>query len=263
MRTRLKEAANKAGYPRDLFCFHSLRSGFICSALIKNGLSNNHRGVFEHTGIVADWKINGRAQLRYIKDVTKRVICASRLVSTSADELDSAPIPHELISTEHFHGITLGPILWKHDNELFKLFLQDMKSHLMNRGVLQKNVEGLYRLALVRFVKTNPRLKNRVRAKRHKVNLSNESRKIGRNYLLNILSLENYTEIVQQLSDQITEEDIRGQNDDQSEERSIVEPKKRVRWTEEEDRILHKGYENGKSWVKISSLLEGRVRVRG
>eukprot|EP00770_Monocercomonoides_exilis_P016617 MONOS_16590.1-p1 / transcript=MONOS_16590.1 / gene=MONOS_16590 / organism=Monocercomonoides_exilis_PA203 / gene_product=unspecified product / transcript_product=unspecified product / location=Mono_scaffold01892:38-1835(-) / protein_length=562 / sequence_SO=supercontig / SO=protein_coding / is_pseudo=false len=37
MRERFKTRAANAGYPRSLFCFHSLRSGFICSALIKCG----------------------------------------------------------------------------------------------------------------------------------------------------------------------------------------------------------------------------------
>lgn len=34
--TRFKAAARKAGYPHELFTFHSLRAGFICSALLNS-----------------------------------------------------------------------------------------------------------------------------------------------------------------------------------------------------------------------------------
>jgi hypothetical protein len=37
MRELLKDRLKRAGYPEDMFCFHSLRSGFICSALLKAG----------------------------------------------------------------------------------------------------------------------------------------------------------------------------------------------------------------------------------
>ena len=260
MRTRLKEAAYKAGYPRDLFCFHSLRSGFICSALIRNGLSNNHRGVFEHTGIIADWKINGRAQLRYIKNVAKRTLCASRLVATSSDDLEEEVIPHELISTEQFHSIQLGPVLWKRENEMIQVFNRDMKAHLCERGVLEKNSEGLFRLAIVRFVKSNTLLRNRARSKRHKTNLFNERRRIGRNFLLNKLTLQNVEEYITAISLFITQDDIDKQNT-QTSTKALAEPRKRVRWTTEEESILEEGLRLKMTWKEISIQLPGRSNV--
>jgi hypothetical protein len=43
VRTRFKAAAEKAGYPMELFSFHSLRAGFICSAMINGSLSGTCR----------------------------------------------------------------------------------------------------------------------------------------------------------------------------------------------------------------------------
>ncbi len=40
MRELFKDRMIKSGFPEDHFCFHSLRSGFICSALIKKGKIN-------------------------------------------------------------------------------------------------------------------------------------------------------------------------------------------------------------------------------
>jgi hypothetical protein len=42
MREIFKDRMIKCGFPEDHFCFHSLRSGFICSALIKSGIVNHN-----------------------------------------------------------------------------------------------------------------------------------------------------------------------------------------------------------------------------
>lgn len=51
-----QDRAMKAGFPRGMFGFHSLRAGFLCSAILKDGNSKESiEGIMEHTAIVAGW----------------------------------------------------------------------------------------------------------------------------------------------------------------------------------------------------------------
>ena len=81
MRERLKKRLVQAGFPSDRWAFHSLRSGFICSALLTAGADQGRRtSVLETTAVVAGWAVYGRAQRAYIKTVAQRSIVASRLL---------------------------------------------------------------------------------------------------------------------------------------------------------------------------------------
>jgi hypothetical protein len=64
-----------------MLSFHSLRSGFICSAIAVAGSDNNTLvGVLEHCAFVAGWKPGQRAQLRYVKECQTQTVVASRLL---------------------------------------------------------------------------------------------------------------------------------------------------------------------------------------
>ena len=81
MRERLKKRLSQAGFPDHRWAFHSLRSGFICSALFTAGADESRRAaVLETTAIVAGWQVHGKAQRRYIKSSAERMIVASRLL---------------------------------------------------------------------------------------------------------------------------------------------------------------------------------------
>ena len=81
MRERLKIRLSQAGFPDNLFSFHSFRSGFICSSLLLAGKDPGQQGsVLDHTAFVAGWVPYGRAQKRYVKSVAEVMIVASRLV---------------------------------------------------------------------------------------------------------------------------------------------------------------------------------------
>lgn len=58
----------RAGFEKNFFSFHSLRSGFLCSAILKAGSRSEVEAVLEHTALVAGWKVGGSAQLVYIKE---------------------------------------------------------------------------------------------------------------------------------------------------------------------------------------------------
>lgn len=52
----------QAGFQSKLFSFHSLRAGYLCSGLLKAWKDEKAiQPIFEHTALVAGWKINGSA----------------------------------------------------------------------------------------------------------------------------------------------------------------------------------------------------------
>ncbi|KAK2942739.1 hypothetical protein BLNAU_22328 [Blattamonas nauphoetae] len=80
MRTRLKVQLDRAGYDASKFGFHSLRSGFMCSALIASELKGNQvDNVMRTTAYVAGWVCGSETQQRYVKELTRSAIVATRL----------------------------------------------------------------------------------------------------------------------------------------------------------------------------------------
>lgn len=59
MREIFADRAYKAGFDRGYFSFHSLRSGFLCSALLKAADRSEVEAALEHTALVAGWKVGG------------------------------------------------------------------------------------------------------------------------------------------------------------------------------------------------------------
>ncbi|KAH7832791.1 uncharacterized protein MONOS_16905 [Monocercomonoides exilis] len=108
MRERFKQRAENAGYPRNLFSFHSLRSGFICSALIKSGKNeDSKKAVLEKTALIAGWVPYRLAQMTYIKNVARRAIVSSRLVMPYKEGRNESEMDETLLELEMFHGIVL------------------------------------------------------------------------------------------------------------------------------------------------------------
>ncbi len=127
MYTTFKNAAEKAGYPHDLFCFHSLRAGFICSAIINCGSNKEARAaVLETTAFVARWVPNSRAQLGYCENVITAVIIANRLTNpvTSSSSLNSGAIESALTTPEAFHNLA-SPLIPTYNKEINYQTLRD------------------------------------------------------------------------------------------------------------------------------------------
>lgn len=61
MREIFADRVYRAGFDKGYFSFHSLRSGFLCSALLKAADSLEVEAVLEHTAMVAGWKVGGSA----------------------------------------------------------------------------------------------------------------------------------------------------------------------------------------------------------
>ncbi|KAH7825931.1 uncharacterized protein MONOS_9832 [Monocercomonoides exilis] len=110
MSFHFKERSEYAGYPRRLFSFHSLRSGFICTSLIKAGSSTDaQNAIMEKTALIAGWVPWRLAQMGYLKMVAKRTIVSSRLVSSSSSSENVPLVDETLLDVEAFHGISLEP----------------------------------------------------------------------------------------------------------------------------------------------------------
>jgi len=50
-----------SGYPKGFFSYHSLRAGFLCSALLKAANGDQVESILDHTAFVAGWKPKGNA----------------------------------------------------------------------------------------------------------------------------------------------------------------------------------------------------------
>ena len=74
MRQHLKKRLYYSGYPTELFGFHSLRSGMLCSALLHSNTEDLEvrRSVLEATAIIAGWVPNSKVQMIYVKECMKR-----------------------------------------------------------------------------------------------------------------------------------------------------------------------------------------------
>lgn len=117
MSAAFKTACELAGFPSELFSFHSLRAGFICSAVIEEALKQGDvsdsakHAIMEATAFVAGWKPNGPAQQGYIKDVLKSNLIASRLVSSGVNGAEPAngKIDSNSLAPAAFHDLPSPP----------------------------------------------------------------------------------------------------------------------------------------------------------
>ncbi|KAK2964600.1 hypothetical protein BLNAU_517 [Blattamonas nauphoetae] len=110
---RLRNRAYEAGYPLKYFGFHSLRSGFISSALLKAGNDQAKRAaVLEQSTIVARWIPYSRVQMGYVKKSTIGMHVANRLVLPDSELSSTAVVESALTQPELFHNRELTAIPW-------------------------------------------------------------------------------------------------------------------------------------------------------
>jgi hypothetical protein len=128
----VKKMAQNAGFNEGTFSFHSLRAGFLCNAYIKTSRLRqqyNNINVQFITAIIANWVPNSRAQLRYLKDLFRANISATRLGQLcmlivfcnlfllNCFLVETELIPFELLEPESFYRLK-GPLvnLWVNEN---------------------------------------------------------------------------------------------------------------------------------------------------
>ena len=103
-------AAEKAGFPPRYLTFHSLRAGFICSALMEAalcGTEHEKTAIIERTALIAGWKAGGRSQNLYIKMQAIGSLIGTRVTGggpANAPRATSDTDP-ALLRTEVYHNL--------------------------------------------------------------------------------------------------------------------------------------------------------------
>ncbi|KAH7822256.1 uncharacterized protein MONOS_17651 [Monocercomonoides exilis] len=106
MSQRLRRRAQAAGYPHDLFSFHSFRSGFMCSAILASGVDAHARdSAYMYTAAIAGWVPNSKVQNRYAKPAITASIVSSRVIKT---KIENEVIDMSLVNPETFHNINFN-----------------------------------------------------------------------------------------------------------------------------------------------------------
>ncbi|KAH7827159.1 uncharacterized protein MONOS_16000 [Monocercomonoides exilis] len=103
MSQRLRRRAQDAGYPHDLFSFHSFRSGFMCSAILASGVDAHSRdSTYIFTAAIAGWIPNSKVQNRYSKPAITGTIVTNRIITS---KISNEVVDTSLINPEAFHNI--------------------------------------------------------------------------------------------------------------------------------------------------------------
>ena len=162
MRELFKSRALSASYPPKLFTFHSLRSGFICSALLKAGTNANAvKAILENTAFIAGWVPNQAAQLRYVKECGKKTIISSRLVMPTEENLETNIVDTFLSTSEAFHSIKLSEPIWPADlnYRVFQKTINEfIKESIPNSANLDSIKLKFWRNAYYSYVNEDPNL---------------------------------------------------------------------------------------------------------
>ncbi|KAH7818580.1 uncharacterized protein MONOS_16053 [Monocercomonoides exilis] len=178
MGNRFRQRASHAGYDWNFLSFHSLRSGFICSALIKAGSSAEAKqAVLEKTALIAGWAPMHLAQMGYIKMVARRTIVSSRLV-TANEQGSTGEVDETLLDLEVFHGISFKVELEKEINSV-KAFNDEVKRR-MKKFFEKDEVDRVERNryesnAAKKMVEKTKLLKNMVEKKYKQINDERDS----------------------------------------------------------------------------------------
>lgn len=288
MSSRLKTRARQAGYPKSLFSFHSLRAGFMCSAMIQAGMDASRRkAVLEMTALVAGWKICGYSQMLYVKEVARATIVASRLVLPESESGPVGVIDPALVCPESFHGIKMLPPKvpqWekKHEfvGEVEKRFMEMKKERKEDKTWIKKKcweisdrkfVEEKGKQEEVReMCQTIAAWKNpqtRFREERH------AEHRVMMKYMCNQIDdgvgnlmkvVDDYLAIVRgTVENEFPEQKMDKRRKKMKIVKTEHKEKERTRryWTAEEDEKLKQGVEKGLKWRHIAVDLEGRSPV--
>jgi hypothetical protein len=153
IRELFKKRCEYAGYKSGLLSFHSLRAGFICTAIIQAGTNKEQvAAILEHTAYVAGWSPMGNEQNRYVKETVKRAIVCNRLVYSEPTEAGGGStdrrtvIEAGLTDPQQFHCLK-KPLQgkWPREFETLDTFCGQLQAYMTARGIKRHLQPRVYR----------------------------------------------------------------------------------------------------------------------
>ncbi|KAH7821997.1 uncharacterized protein MONOS_6547 [Monocercomonoides exilis] len=266
MRVRIQKRAKQAGYPDKLFGFHSLRSGFLCSALLKIGNNPLKReSVLETASFIAKWKFGGPTEEEYVSRTTKATIISNR-TNFPNDVLESEePFALDLSNPTVFHNVEITRSEWRIESILdtFRFYvLQIIKFTCWKFGYPSSYISKLHSMAAAKFVKAHDikRKKNQTAIHACKEYILQLVKTSGGD-LINLAN-EYLSQIDDYLDGKIMLEVSNFKPKEKLKENREVNPitscKTRIKWTRMEDDVLMKGLLDNKSFEEISKELKCR-----
>ena len=119
----LQKCAFLAGFPLKLFSFHSLRCGFISSAVIASMMRNQVDSVYLNTSLIAKWVHKENSQLGYIKNTLHKIILCNNVVMAEDNVLNTGSI-----DSKAFHSLEIIQNRWPIDTN-YKSMQFHVNSH--------------------------------------------------------------------------------------------------------------------------------------
>lgn len=288
MRQLFKDRAIKAGFPEMMFGFHSLRSGFICSALIKARSDEKMvKAVLENTAFIAGWMPHHASQMRYVKTCVKKSIVCTRLILPDEQNLESNHVDSILTNSETFHNIVLCDSSWPDDTN-YRSFVEKVDAYIFtkiaNTSDHQKVKRRFWDQAVRDFVSKNEflllqakeklDLQTTTTTKRNSFSMeTNAFHVVSRKYISTELqkdfaTLEDFLNQFKASIDgkmlscpleslQTITKTQKIHPIQQNTRPTFQDSKHRIRipWTQQEDDVLIQGKKNAESWVQISEKL--------
>lgn len=289
MREMFKTRAISAGFPEGLFSFHSLRAGFLCSAILKAGCNPEElKAILETTAHVAGWVPNQAAQMRYVKTCAKKTIVASRLLMPEEEGLSLNIVDRMLTNSEAFHNIVLAEPYWD-PAIVYSLFFKAIEKKFTNESLSQSDSDSLkkkcWRNSFRSFVLRRPELEAEARIiyqakpewsiSRTRCSVECCARMlVGRRHIIQLLQSNSIQieELISEFEHSVQEEFtmvkplIRNTIKEKVpviQIREVFESgsRKRKTWTSDEDAILVSHKQRNSTWVDIAKLLMDRTNV--
>lgn len=262
----LKRRTEKAGLKLKKVGMHSLRSGFLSSAILNcEGDEERIRAVMERCAIVAVWKAFTPAQLTYLKSSLRAAVVGSDLIGSSKTDANGL---QSVSTSENFHQIKLTqPSPPKSYISLVKDKIKELISYPPIYNIFNiKYFERIFNSSLYTYTKerfAHERLPY-PRARSKAVKYINDIMKQNPNNI-NIIAQE-FVKIMKEKNKLIYRWETTEQKKPTSyvtkrnEQLSRPAGKKIIKacWSEKEQEIFLKGIEGGKSLKEITNLLPFR-----
>ncbi|KAH7825179.1 uncharacterized protein MONOS_1450 [Monocercomonoides exilis] len=266
MRARLQKRSFQAGYPSQLFGFHSLRSGFISSAFLKIGNKPELKeNVLETAAFVAKWKPGSQVEVNYVDKTSRSTIIANRInypdEVLEGDELFCADLSNPTV----FHNITMGKSQWNDDGiiETFSKFvIETLKLVCKKFHYPYQHITKLNRIAAERFLKLNG-IDKVVKAKGIQASkdfvlkqLKDKKGDIVSIGLQYVNTIKEYLEGTVRLH--VSGKEIRKKVRESRRRNLITNTSARIKWTTTEDKTLIAMFLEKKTYKEMSNALSFR-----
>ncbi|KAH7821996.1 uncharacterized protein MONOS_17694 [Monocercomonoides exilis] len=275
----------------------SMRSGFMCSALLATGLDAHSRdSTFTFTAAIAGWVPNSAVQQRYAKNAISATIVSSRIGNPDVDGKEV--IEKALLDIEVFHNIKLDKNCNHNVSDRFAVRKVRIyfKSRIAVNGITGSNEkttkkkryyykQRAWRSAICSYVKNDAMMernayeiyskhKNFKKSRCRHSTILNGRMEVGlRKIAQRIEEGEDENKIAEELIELVDKEEMEGKKEMKQIKRKKVYNydaalqrerdengrRKRLRWSEEEDETLKRMRKEGKSYSEMAEEL--RIRL--